>query len=321
MSEEQPPRPSVDPEVVPPPEGSPPKPKAEIIPIERGRGIALHNFDALQRFAEMVRASGMAPKNMSMAQIAVAIQVGMEVGLSPMAALRAIYVVNGLPALRGSAALGLIRSREDLCIFIKVWAESDQHGPVKGVCVSQRRGQDVEHDEYTREMAQRAGRWNRKTASGEATPWVTDPDQMLMWRAVGRHVSKWWSDLLYGFPIVEAMDEDGGGEVTAAPGAPPPPGLSARPASDPLLDQMRPPTGEAPAPPPASAPIPGGAPQVVGIEGQLRESIRRMQPTPASPPFPSHAEADAAIAAEDAKHEVDEKQKPLFEKPKPKKGA
>jgi hypothetical protein len=272
----------------------------------------------------MVEAN-MAPKHWSRAQVAAAIQTGLEVGLpGPMASLRSIYVVGGMPAFRGSAALGLIRSRTDVCVFIKVWAETDKDGtPTKGVCVSQRRGQDIERDEYTREQAQRAQRWNKKTASGEATPWVTDPDQMLIWRAVGRHVGKWWSDLLYGFPIAEALD-DYGGEVSAPPpGAPPPAGLGARPASDPLLDAMpsAAPAPEAttapttPAPPAASAPVPGGAPQISGVEGQLQESIRRMKPTSPSPPFQSHAAADAAIAAADAKRDKGE-QKPLFEKPK-----
>jgi hypothetical protein len=272
--------------------------KAEVIPIEKGRGVSLRSFEDLQRFSAMVHASGMAPKNMSREQIAVAIQTGMEVGLTPMAALRAIYVVNGLPAFKGAAALGMLQSRPDLCAEWDVACVWDEQGPAFGYCRTRRRGQMLKEDRYTRQQAQQAGRWGKITRSGEATPWVTDPDQMLLWRAVGRHISKNWSDLLFGFPIAEAMDEFTGYKNGGEPPPPPsgPAGPVDRPAKDPLLDTLEAQPsmddvveqagtvtpeeqaaihGVAEEP---QLPEPAAGVQAETMEDQLRESLDRMKP-------------------------------------------
>src|SRR5688572_1193851 len=63
------------------------------------------------KFAEIVHASGMAPRDMNTPEkISVAIMHGMEVGLTPMAALQSIAVVNGRPSVWGDSAIGLVRS-------------------------------------------------------------------------------------------------------------------------------------------------------------------------------------------------------------------
>jgi hypothetical protein len=341
MSEEKPsgepePDPPAEPEVVVPPQPAGAlvtRVKAEIIPIEKGRGITLRSFEDLQRWSNTVVAAGTAPKNWTMAMVAVAVQTGMEVGLTPMAALRAIYVVNGLPAFRGAAALGLLQSRPDICTHLDVGCIWDEQGPSFGFVRTRRRGGDVQEDRYTRAQAQAAGRWGKRTRSGEDTPWITDPDQMLMWRAVGRHCQKLWADLLFGFPIVEAMDEFRGYGATPAP-VPPAPGPAGpdRPAKDPLLEGLAAP----PEPAAEAVPAPTKGPQVGGLEGQLRESLRADaeweraygETVGMQPPFASHAEADAAIAAEETKREKTVvtgkpaqaqrklEQKALFAKPK-----
>jgi hypothetical protein len=267
----QPPEPEPAQTDQPKPAGAITRVKAEVIPIEKGRGVSLRSFEDLQRWSLMVTKSGMAPKNMTMEQVAVATQTGMEVGLTPMSALRAIYVINGLPAFKGAAALGLLQSRPDLCVEIDVGCVWDEQGPAFGFCRTRRRNQPMKEDRYTRAQAQAAGRWNKTTRAGEATPWMTDPDQMLLWRAVGRHCGKWWADLLYGFPIVEAMDEFQG---YTGPDAPPPPpsgpaGPVDRPAKDPILELL-----EEDAPEGGTLPEPEAGPQMETLEDQLNESLR-----------------------------------------------
>ena len=87
------------------------------------RGIVISNFDELTRFAVAVSKSNLAPKGFDSAEsIFVAIQMGMEVGLSPMAALQNIAVVNGRPTIWGDAQLAVCRGTGELEVF-EEWFE------------------------------------------------------------------------------------------------------------------------------------------------------------------------------------------------------
>ena len=58
------------------------------------------SFEDAYRFANVVVKAGMAPKSLDTAEKAmVAIMHGLEVGLTPMAALQSIAVVNGMPTI------------------------------------------------------------------------------------------------------------------------------------------------------------------------------------------------------------------------------
>jgi hypothetical protein len=189
----------------------------------------------------MVVQSGAVPKGVkNVGQAATAIQAGMEAGLTPMAALQAIVVINGVTSWRGQAALGLIRSKP-FCKYIRAWTEG-QGKAMKGVCVSQRVGaQREERTEFTIEQAIKAELW------GKEGPWQQYPDRQLMWRAVGFHGKDHWSDVLLNFPIAEeAMDYPAREEAPVRQSLPPP----ASP--DPLLAEL---VGEAkPEPLPISHP-------------------------------------------------------------------
>jgi len=76
-----------------------------------GRGLNLTTFDEMWRFAKAVAASGLAPKDMQKPEtLLVAIEMGLEVGLTPMQAIQNIAVINGRPGLWGDAIPGLVRS-------------------------------------------------------------------------------------------------------------------------------------------------------------------------------------------------------------------
>src|SRR3990167_9324795 len=65
-----------------------------------GRGLNLTTFDEMWRFAKAVAASGFAPKDMQKPEsLLVAIEMGLEVGLTPMQAIQNIAVINGRPGL------------------------------------------------------------------------------------------------------------------------------------------------------------------------------------------------------------------------------
>ena len=78
------------------------------------RGLVLHDLDSMQRFATMVLASDLAPSQyrkgsqaQQVANVCVALQYGLELGLSPMQSLQGVAVINGKPTVYGDALLGL----------------------------------------------------------------------------------------------------------------------------------------------------------------------------------------------------------------------
>ena len=83
--------------------------------IEMGAGGALmpRNFEGLYRMSQIMSASGMMPKGMERIEaVFVAIQMGLEVGLSPMQAVQNIASINGRPSIWGDAMLGLAAGDE-----------------------------------------------------------------------------------------------------------------------------------------------------------------------------------------------------------------
>ena len=206
------------------------KGKAPMVMSERG--VQLRSFAELWRFAQTALAGGVAPKGMtSVGQVALAIQTGMEAGLTPMHSLQAVVVINGNTSWRGQAAVGLIRA-DPQCRYIRHWTEGKGED-MKGVCVSRRGGADrEERTEFTVAAAKTAGLWGKVGRKGEPTPWVTYPDRQLMWRAVGFHGKDHWSDVLGGFPIAEeAQDYPVREDVPVRQSLPPP-------SPDPLLAEL-----------------------------------------------------------------------------------
>lgn len=253
--------------------------------IEMGdRGIMLRSLEELYKFAKMVLEAGAAPKGMAaIGQVAVAIQMGLERGLSPLAGMRAVYFVNGLPSWRGEAAAALVR-QSPLCLSYRAWVEGEGEDR-RGVCVTHRAGEKEAHrTDFSVRDAMKAGLWKK------AGPWQEYPDRQLKWRAIGFNLRDQFSDVLGGFPIEEEA-KDYPEQAVAAPKldrsalAPPPS------TEDPLLAQIRAATA-------APAPVP--LPVVAAVVVEPATTVRPPEPETDAAPFASHAEADRAIAKAEA---------------------
>lgn len=168
------------------------------------RGLQLRSLDDYWRFARAVASSGIAPKGLERPEsILVALQMGAEIGLPPMAALQNIAVINGRPSIFGDAAMAVARSSpawdetsnrewydgagDDYAAHCQV-GRVDQQGrvPVEPHVAS-----------FSIRDAKRAGLW------GKAGPWVQYPQDMLMWRARHRALKAKFSDVLRGFELQE----------------------------------------------------------------------------------------------------------------------
>ena len=176
------------------------------------RGVQITDMDSLWRFAQYVVKSGFAPKGMQTAEaVFIAIEMGLEVGLPPMAAIQNIAVINGRPSIYGDAMLGICRSSGDVMLF-EEWYEQDgkrlARNPVKftddvtAVCRVQRRGFEASETGFSVADAKRAELF---TKPGN---WQQYPARMLRFRARGFALRDQFGDWLKGMKSAEEAADD-----------------------------------------------------------------------------------------------------------------
>lgn len=190
-------------------------PKAPVLIGDNG--LRLGDLDALWRFSSIVSASGLAPKGiMTKEAIFVAVQMGLEVGLTPMAALQNIAVINGRPAIWGDAQLAIVRGTGQLEV-LEEWFESAgkrlPRNPVNytddtvAVCRVKRRGHEASEVGFSVADAKTAKLW------GKEGPWSQYPFRMLKFRARSFALRDQFGDALKG--IMSAEEAGDIIEVTA----------------------------------------------------------------------------------------------------------
>jgi len=127
-------------------------------------------------------------------EAAAALMLGDELGLSPVSALRSIFVIGGTPGMYARTMVALVQSRGH-----EVWTDTDTANKV--VVCGRREGSDkVERAEWTIDRARRAGYTNNKK-------YETDPQAMLYARASSDVCRRIAADVLSGIPYsVEELE-------------------------------------------------------------------------------------------------------------------
>jgi hypothetical protein len=174
------------------------------------------SFNELAQFSTMAAKSSMVPPGFrnKPEDIMLAVQMGSEVGLSPMQALQNIAVINNRPSLWGDAMLGLCRASaacED--IVEKIEGDGDA---MTAVCMAKRRGSSPVVARFSVSDAKKAGLWSK------AGPWTQYPQRMLQMRARGFALRDAFPDVLRGLISAEEAQD------TPAPVAHPGPTIEAR---------------------------------------------------------------------------------------------
>jgi hypothetical protein len=164
-------------------------------------------------FCEKIAQSNLVPKDFRgrPADIIIAVQMGVEVGLKPIQALHSIAVINGRPALWGDGALAVVRARPD-CEDVQetITGTGDDR---TASCTIVRTGSSPVTQTFSALDAKRAKLFDKDG------PWKQYPDRMLQMRARGFAMRDAFPDALKGFAIAEeAMDIPA--EAAAAPDAP-----------------------------------------------------------------------------------------------------
>lgn len=156
------------------------------------------SLEQLERVASIIAKSDLAPKDYrnKPENVAVAIAMGMELGVSPMQAVQGISVINGRPSVWGDLMMALCRAHP-ACDGIDETLEYDNAGNViAAVCRAIRNGQ-VQERRFSVEDAKRAGLW---TKDG---PWKQYPFRMLQMRARGFCLRDVFADALRGLASAE----------------------------------------------------------------------------------------------------------------------
>lgn len=177
-----------------------PLPPVPAIPLGR-QGVQLGTYEDLFRFAKSVALSGFAPKGMEKPEsVLVAIQLGLELGITPMSALQNIAVINGRPGIFGDAALALARSSGLVDSYTqKIEGEGEKR---QAVVATKRKGAaEAIVTTFSVADAKAAGLW------GKPGPWSQYPERMLLFRARGFNLRDNFGDVLKGLRTVEELGD------------------------------------------------------------------------------------------------------------------
>lgn len=151
------------------------------------------------KFCEIMADSDLVPKDFKAkpGNIMVAIQMGLELGLSPMRSLKSIAVINGRACMWGDELLAMVLA-SPVCEYVREQESTDK----EGVCRVKRKGDAEEHvSRFSLEDAKRAGLLGKQGA------WQTSTKRMLQLRARGFALRDKFADVLAGLvSSEEALD-------------------------------------------------------------------------------------------------------------------
>lgn len=156
------------------------------------------SFSEAMRLAEIISKSSLCPKAYKdrPGDVLIAVQMGAEVGLSPMQAVQNIAVINGNPSIWGDAALALVKA-SSVFEFAdeKIVGSWDKTDAVASCLVKRKKHAAIER-KFSYENAKRAGLIGRDT-------WIRYPERMLQMRARSWALRDMFPDVLKGFSIYE----------------------------------------------------------------------------------------------------------------------
>ncbi len=169
--------------------------------IRDGESTSLSGFEMhpktlgeAMKFCEIMAESELVPKDFKgkPGNILVAIQMGRELGLSPMRALRSIAVINGRASMWGDELLAMVLA-SPVCEYVDESESTDK----AGICKVKRKGSPPHLSIFTLEDAKRAG------LLGKQGPWQQHTKRMLTLRARGFALRDKFADVLAGLVTTE----------------------------------------------------------------------------------------------------------------------
>ena len=154
-----------------------------------------------KEYATLIATSTMIPRDYQgkAANILVAMQWGMMLGMPPLQALQGIAVINGRPCLWGDALLAIAQNHKDFVDIIESVEESDNVMAAK--CIVKRKDRQDTVVYFSADDAKRAGLW------GKQGPWTSYPKRMLQMRARAFALRNSFADALMGIQSAEEISD------------------------------------------------------------------------------------------------------------------
>lgn len=190
---------------------------SDLLPVRQAAfSLAPRTLNEAMEFAKMMANSELVPKAFrgKPGDVLIAVQMGAEVGLAPMAAIQNIAVINGKPGIYGDAGKAILLANG--CQI-----EEDDIEVVKKTgrarCKVTRKGRVPVERTFSIENAKVARLW------GKEGPWTNYPERQLAWRAFWFAARDAASDLLKGLAGAEELsDIEPSVEAVAVPAIRPP---------------------------------------------------------------------------------------------------
>ena len=160
-------------------------------------GLIPTDINEAMKLSEILAKSEIVPKDFigKPSNIFVAVNWGIEIGLSPMQSLQSIAVINGRPAIWGDSALALVRGSGKL-EYIK-----EEQTEAEAICKVKRVGEPEVVVKFSMADANRAGLVNRSPV------WKAYPKRMLQMRARSFALRDVFTDVLKGIGIAEEVED------------------------------------------------------------------------------------------------------------------
>lgn len=179
--------------------------------------------EALQLAAVLAKSKFLPDGINDEANVFAIIATGLELGLAPMAALRALYVhpKSGKPTMYADTMVALCRSRPDICEYIRPIEITETSATYEG------KRRDMKEPRRVTWNVETATKAKLLPAPNEHSPWGKFPRRMFAARAKAELCKDLFEEVLMGLSAVEEADPDvidmvqtGTGAFVAAPTAP-----------------------------------------------------------------------------------------------------
>jgi hypothetical protein len=188
------------------PNSNPPRRVRSILPARGPKPLLPRSLKEALQLASLLSKSKLVPKGFENPDAClVGILYGMEVGLSPIAALQRMAIIDGRPTIWGDAALALVQASGLLVSILEDVIESEidknELSNLSAICTVKREGRsDPVTRSFSIEDAKRAGLWQKPG------PWKDYPKRMLMMRARAFALRDAFPDVLAGLYLREEFE-------------------------------------------------------------------------------------------------------------------
>lgn len=165
--------------------------------------IVPKGIEEAERYAKYIIRSKWAPKDWTEADVFIAVQYGLELGIHPLQAIQGIAVINGRPCIYGDLLLAVVLKSG----LVEEWYERPAKEALdkgEGYFRIKRKGNPHPIEVYfTKAQAVEAKLWGKVGHNGAPTPWVLYPGRMLQMRARSWALRDGFADVLKGMAVME----------------------------------------------------------------------------------------------------------------------